>query len=90
MSRSYKKYPLSRVEKRFDDKKRNNRHFRRNLKMEQISNGSSYKKYKKEDTWTCYWSKEQAIQDYYADERIQRTNTFEEWLQYWESCVRRK
>lgn len=40
--------------------------------------------------WSYYWTKEQAIQDYYRDERIYQHYTIEEWLQYWESCVKRK
>lgn len=91
MSRSYKKYPLCRCERRFDNKNYKNRQLRRNHKYDPIPDGASYKRlHNIPSEWSYYWSKEQAIQDYYRDERIQRHYTIEEWLQYWQSCVRRK
>ena len=90
MSRSYKKYPLCRVEKRIDNNRNANRQLRRK-KLEKIPKGNWYRKYNNyPKTWTSYWTKEQAIQDYYSDDWIQQKYTLEAWLQYWESCVRRK
>ena len=78
-------------EKRFDDKRRQNRYLRRCHKLDIIPNGSCYKKYRNfPSPWKYYWTKEQAIQDYHSDNWIQQRYTLEAWLQYWESCVRRK
>lgn len=88
MSRSYKKYPIVKQEKEYC--RYQNRQLRHD-KLADIPNGKSYKKFNNCPKWIYYWSKEQAIQDYYAESKIrERFPTLELWINYWKSCCLRK
>ena len=88
MSKSYRKYPIVRQEK--ENCHYLNRQIRRD-RLAEIPNGNAYKKIKPSCNWHYYWSKEQAIQDYYAEGKIRETfPTLELWINYWKSCCLRK
>ena len=103
MSRSYKKHPYitdhtarsTKIKKRFANKTiRQDKDF--------DINGSAYKKrYCSYDIcdYRQFWTKEEAIEDWYAEEsdgydhyawRHEEFKTLENWLSYWEKCVKRK
>ena len=103
MSRSFKKYPIivdhtaktTKIKKRFANKTiRQDKDF-------DIS-GSAYKKrYESWDIcdWRWAWTREEAIKEWYDEEadhykgyawRHDRFSSLEEWLNYWEKCVKRK
>ena len=89
MSRSYRKYPLLRVEK--EDYRILNRQLRRD-KLAKIPKGSSFKRHRPHwNYWAYVWTWEQAKKEYYELRyRIHERYTLEEWYQYWARCVRRK
>ena len=61
-------------------------------KTKNIPSGGAYKKvFEQYDIcdWNWYWSKEKAIIDYY-NKRFDESETLEEYLIYWEKCVKRK
>ena len=95
MSRSYKKFPIvkdkscSKHGKRFANKKV--RH------TQDIPNGKAYKKVY--ETWNicdyCWiWTRKDAIEHWYKSDKDSWTHrnfeTLEEYLIYWEKCVKRK
>lgn len=94
MSRSYKKHPIvkdpaGKYMKRFANKK-----VRR---TKDIPNGKAYRKVF--ETWDIsdfrwIWSREKAIYDYLTAEPDswirKKYETLEEYLKYWEKCVKRK
>lgn len=89
MSRSYRKYPLLRVEKK-EDYRQMNRQLRHD-KLARIPDGGSYKKYASQwRNWAYRWTWKQALDDYYDSERISSKYTLEEWRYYWEKIVIRK
>ena len=104
MSRSYKKHPFvvdhhartTKERKRFA-----NKHIRQDKDFD--INGSAYKKCR--ESWDIcdyryIWTREEAIEQWYAAERAadrheyswirNEFKTLEEWLNYWEKCVKRK
>lgn len=90
MSRSYKKYPLLRIEN-----KKNYKYLNRSLrreKLKEIPKGGYFKKYKSHDTPWCYrWSKEGAIRTYHEYNYMKDDYpTLEQWLNYWKSATIRK
>ena len=88
MSRSYKKYPIVRLET--EDYRYLNRQLRHD-KLADFPKGSSYKKINSSFCWAYRWSKEQAIESYYANDWVQRDfPTLEAWINYWKSCTIRK
>lgn len=103
MSRSYKKHPwitdhtakTTKIKKRFANKViRQDKNF--------DIDGSAYKK--KYCSWDIcdyrwIWTKEEAIKEWYEEEsesyehcawRHDHYKTLENWLSYWEKCVKRK
>jgi transposase len=90
MGKSYKKYPLL-----IQDKRQDYRLLNRQLRYDksaELPNGSAFKKHRPHwYSWSYRWSREQAIQTYREEPRIQKQFlTLEEWLNYWESCTIRK
>lgn len=89
MSRSYKKHPIVRQET--EDYRYLNRQLRHD-KLADFPKGSSYRRHHPHcNSWAYRWSKEQAIESYYAEDWIQRDfPTLEAWINYWKSCTIRK
>lgn len=108
MSRSYKHTPISKDGNSGKKAKQMaNRHFRRlsNKEFEQYSSRKGYRRHTNPwdiHDWINYWSREQAIQDYYrncttskfgfycTDWFIEKYPTLEDYLQYWLKCMTRK
>ena len=89
MSRSYKKHTRVKQQTSKNMKKYANKKVR---KTKNIPSGGAYKKvFEQYDIcdWNWYWSKEKAIIDYY-NTRFDEFETLEEYLIYWEKCVKRK
>ena len=100
MSRSYRKYYVSKDHNK-GQKQLANRKVRRVNKLDPLK-GKNYKKLY--PTWNicdyCWrWTREEAIRFWYEEEaehnkgrtwRHDRFGTLENWLNYWEKCVKRK
>lgn len=87
MSKSYKRFPIVRQEA--EDYRYLNRQLRHD-KLAEISNGGSYRKFKvKSHEWAYRWSMEQAIQDWYEKTWIRERYSYEEWIEYWKSFLRK-
>lgn len=85
MSKSYRKYPLLRVEKKEDYRKMNRQ--LRHDKLAKLPNGGSYKKYTSRwNNWAYRWTWKQALEDYY-NLNYSFKYTLEEWRRYWEKIV---
>lgn len=95
MSKSYKKYPLTHIEKKakIDSKK-----LRRN-KLDDISNGMAYKRYSGSCcNWSSRWTKEDAIKEYREKQMKEleyktfflKFPTLDDYLLYWRKCSVRK
>ena len=97
MSRSYKKHhrvkdPAGKHMKRYANKK-----VRR---TNNVPNGKAYKKFFESwdiSDWNWYWSRSQAIADWETAQKRkgyswirEEFETLEEYLIYWEKCVKRK
>lgn len=80
MSRSYKKFPVVRQEK--VECHLANRYIRHNKDIEIPVKGAYYRKVKNFGwRWSYLWTKEQAIDDYYNFERLQKQfPSLEEYL----------
>lgn len=88
MSRSFKKYPIVRQEK--ENHKFLNRRIRHD-KYAELNTPGAYRKHSRGGySWNHRWTKEEAIKNYYEDERIQNRYSLEDWLNYWKNCVIRK
>ena len=98
MSRSYKKHPRVKDAANKGMKKFANKKVRR---TKDIPNGKAYKKLFESwgiSDWNWHWSRTQAIKEWYAskDEHClthwirEEFETLEQYLIYWEKCVRRK
>lgn len=97
MSRSYKKHYRAKQKNSKSNKKFANRKVRRNV-CDLPKKGKAYKK--KFESWDIcdfnwIWTKEDAIKSYqgkYEQYRWFRKEfpTLEEYLKYWEKCVKRK
>lgn len=90
MSRSYKKYPLLRI-----DKKKDFGYLNKSLRREklvELPNGSYFKKYKSHEGLWCYrWTEKEAIEEYYTSKYIRYDfPTLEDYLNYWKSLTIRK
>lgn len=94
MSRSYKKYPIRKQKNDKSAKRQANRKVRR---TKDVPSGKAYKKYY--NSYDIYdygfrWSRIQAIIEYFNEYEYswlkQRYKTLEEYLIYWEKCVKRK
>jgi hypothetical protein len=87
MSRSYKKFPIVIYEK--EDYRYLNRRLRHD-KLAEIPNGGAYRRHSSGGgTWTGYWSKEQAIQDWKGKPWIRERYSYDEWMAYWKSSMRK-
>lgn len=88
MSRSYRKYPIVRQEKE------NHHYLNRRIRYDRLATfpNSSFKRRDSHwNNWNYRWTKEEAIQEYYEEERIRdRYPSLEEWLNYWAKCTLRK
>lgn len=100
MSRSYKRFYVTKDHNK-GQKQLANRKLRRTDKLLPLK-GGEYKKISEQ--WDicdyCWiWTKEEAIASWYEEEaehykgmawRHSRFGTLENWLKYWEKCVKRK
>lgn len=100
MSRSYRKFHVVKDHNK-GQKQLANKKIRRTNKLDSLKGGDYKKIY---PTWDicdyCWvWTKEDAIAEWYEEEaehykgyawRHSRFGTLENWLNYWEKCVRRK
>lgn len=94
MSRSYKKHPRVKDKTNKNMKKFANKKVRH---TEDIPNGKAYKKVFESweiSDYNWIWTKEEAIEQYNrADENSwikKRYKNLEDYLKYWEKCVKRK
>lgn len=87
MGKSYKKYPLLIQES--EDYRYLNRQLRHD-KLAKFPKGGSFKKHRPHCGWAYRWSKEQAIQEYNERTWIRERYSYDEWINYWKSCVIRK
>lgn len=92
MSRSYKKHPFVKDPANKFMKRYANKKVRR---TPNIPNGKAYKKVFESwdiSDWRWWWDKQNAIHDYYDDDLWYKNEyeTLEEYLIYWEKCVKRK
>jgi hypothetical protein len=92
MSRSYKKHPFVKDPANKFMKRYANKKVRR---TPNIPNGKAYKKVFESwdiSDWRWWWDKQDAIFDYYDDNLWYKSEyeTLEEYLIYWEKCVKRK
>jgi hypothetical protein len=87
MSRSYKKFSIVRQET--EDYRYLNRRLRHD-KLAEIPKGGSYRRFSvKSHEWAYRWSMEQAIQDWYEKTWIRERYSYDEWLNYWKSFLRK-
>ena len=100
MSRSYRKYYVTKDHNK-GQKQLANRKVRRVNKLDPLKGGNYKKLYPQWDICDyCWrWTKEEAIESWYEEEaehyngyawRHDRFGTLENWLNYWEKCVKRK
>ena len=96
MSRSYKKNPFTtdqrnkRIGKRFANKRVRKSAFEDALQGKSADYKKLYEQYDICD-YRWRWSKEDAIKDYYENERLQQLYpTLELFLEYWAKCSKRK
>ena len=91
MSRSYKKHPFVKDPANKFMKRYANKKVRR---TPNIPNGKAYKKVFESwdiSDWRWWWNEQNAIDDYYNDLWCKdEYETLEEYLIYWEKCVKRK
>lgn len=91
MSRSYKKHPFVKDPANKFMKRYANKKVRR---TPNIPNGKAYKKVFESwdiSDWRWWWDKQNAIYDYYDHLGFKdEYETLEEYLIYWEKCVKRK
>ena len=95
MSRSYKKHPFCKDKNKKGAKRTANKKVRR---TKDIPNGKAYKKVFESWNISDYkwiWTREDAIKNYKqavaAQSRLRKHfETLEEYLIYWEKCVKRK
>ena len=95
MSRSYKKYPIAKDPANKGMKRYANKKVRHTKDLPK--KGKSYKKcfesYEISD-WCWVWTKHEAIHEYLTAEPDswirKRYKTLEDYLKYWEKCVKRK
>ena len=100
MSRSYKKFPVTKDHNK-GQKQLANRKVRRTDKLHPLKGGEYKKLY---PTWDicdfCWiWTEQDAIDSWYEEEaehnkdwpwRHKEFGTLENWLNYWKRCVKRK
>lgn len=85
--KSYKKFPIVRQEK--EDYRYLNRQLRHD-KLAEIPKGGSYRKLNiKAHEWAYRWSREQAIQDWNEKTWIRERYSYDEWMNYWKSLLRK-
>lgn len=100
MSRSYHKYHVIKDHNK-GQKQLANKKIRRTDKLYPLKGGNYKKLYPQWDICDyCWrWTKEEAIEEWYEEEydhwgpftwRHDRYHTLENWLSYWEKCVKRK
>lgn len=101
MSRSYKKHYRTKDHNK-GQKQKANQHLRRGKNKYLNLKGGDYKKlYPQWEIcdWNWRWTREEAIESWYEEEsdhytgmtwRHDRYKTLENWLSYWEKCVKRK
>lgn len=97
MSRSYRKHPMMRVEKRSYNHKEMNRNFRRTSIEDTPANGNAYKKYGRINNgwdWKPFrYTKRDAIREW-EDKVVNGRNfdncTLAQWLCRWEKWCHRK
>lgn len=103
MSRSYKKHPYV-TDHHVKTSKKRKRFANKTIRQDKTfdMNGSSYKK--RYCSWDIcdyryQWTREEAIKEWYEEEsdhydgyawKHKRFSSLEEWLNYWEKCVKRK
>lgn len=85
--KSYKRVPI--VKQETEDYHYLNRQLRHD-KLAEIPKGSSYKKLNKKGyEWVYRWSREQAIQDWYNKAWIRERYSYDEWMDYWSTFLRK-
>lgn len=101
MSKSYHKYYIYKDHHK-GQKQIANRHLRKNKNKLYPLKGGDYKKLYPQWNicdWRGKWTREEAIEEWYEEEcdhwgsftwRHDRYHTLENWLNYWEKCVKRK
>ena len=88
MSKSRRKIPYIRQERK--DCHYLNKKVRRS-KLADIPSGGYYRKiYKSGYDWSYIWTREQAMQDYNTNIRLQQQYTLEQWINEWERWALRK
>ena len=95
MSRSYKKNPfVTQKNNKRKGKRFANKRVRKVASEESLGGKSAYKKvYQTYDIcdYCWYWTKEDAIRNWYETERLQELYpTLEIFLEYWAKCAKRK
>lgn len=87
MSKSYKRFPI--VRQKTEDYRYLNRQLRHD-KLAEIPKGGSYRKLKtKAHEWAYRWSREQAIQDWNENTWIRERYSYDKWMNYWSSFLRK-
>lgn len=89
MSRSYKKFPSIKSHEYKSHIRYSNRKLRHD-KLAEIPRGGAYRKNDDGAYYKYPWYKEQAINQYYSNERIRNSYALDDWLNYWASCTIRK
>lgn len=101
MSRSYRKNPMVKDHNKGQKRIANQTLRRNNNKLESLKGGNYKKMYPQWDIcdWCYVWPMQDAIDSWYEEEadhykgwawRHEQYKTLENWLNYWEKCVRRK
>jgi len=87
MSKSYKRYPLVRQEKK--DTKSGNRKCRYD-KYAEMRGKADFKKYGDKSGWSYRYTWAEAARDYFRLPNLYNHFTFDEWHQYYQSiCIRK-
>lgn len=100
MSRSYRRFHVVKDHSK-GQKQLANRKVRHTYKLDQLKGGKYKKMYPQWDIcdYCWIWTKEDAIASWYEEEsehyngyawRHEKFGTLEEWLKYWDKCVKRK
>lgn len=100
MSHSYRKYYVTKDHNK-GQKQLANKKVRRTNKLDPLKGGDYKKLYPTYDICDfCWrWTRGEAIEEWYEEEaehnkdypwRHERFGTLENWLNYWEKCVKRK
>lgn len=87
MSRSYKHHPIVKQER--EDYHYLNRKLRHD-KLAKIPKGNFFRRFiPKPHEWKYIWTKEQAIQEWHERSWIRERYTYDEWMNYWKSFLRK-